>query len=397
VSHPSISSADGGRSTRPYQPQTMKLRPKSKLSEHFDAIEDPRIERTKRHKLIDILSIAILAVICGADSWVGMESFGQAKQNWLKRILELPNGIPSHDTFARVFARLNPEQFQACFLNWVRSLVRLSAGEVVAIDGKTLRQSSDLADGKAAIHMVSAWASANRLVLGQRKVDAKSNEITAIPQLIKVLELTGCIVTIDAMGCQKQIAHQIIERQADYVLALKNNQGNLFTDVQQIFAHAQSRNFAGIEHSFDQTIDKGHGRIEIRRCWTMGLVEFLTDAQQWTNFASIGMIQAERRLHGKVEYETRYYISSLSSNAARLSQAVRSHWLVENALHWVLDLAFVEDACRVRKDFAPENLAVVRHIALNLLSQETSLKLGVKNKRLRAGWDEDYLLKILFA
>lgn len=373
----------------------MKLKPKGKLSDHFGEIDDPRIERTKRHKLIDILTIAILAVICGADSWVGMESFGQAKQSWLNRILELPNGIPSHDTFARVFARLNPEQFQACFLTWVRSLVRLSDGEVIAIDGKTLRQSYDPADDKAAIHMVSAWATANRLVLGQRKVDTKSNEITAIPLLIKVLELEGCIVTIDAMGCQKQIAKQIIERNADYVLALKDNQGNLFADVQQIFAHAQSCNFADIEHSFVQTVEKGHGRVEIRRCWTLGQVEYLVDAEKWEQFASIGMIQAERRLQGRIERETRYYISSLTSDAARLSQAVRSHWLVENALHWVLDLAFVEDTCRVRKDCAPENLAVVRHIALNLLSQETSLKLGVKNKRLRAGWDEDYLLKIL--
>lgn len=294
-----------------------------------------------------------------------------------------------------MFARLNPEQFQSCFLNWVRSLVRLSAGEVVAIDGKTLRQSYDSTDDKAAIHMVSAWATANRLVLGQCKVDAKSNEITAIPQLLKLLEVEGCIVTIDAMGCQKQIARLIIERNADYVLALKENQGNLFLDVQQIFAHAQSLKFVGIDHTFHQTIDKGHGRVEIRRCWTMDQVEFLVDADKWINFSSIGMIQAERRINGKVEQETRYYISSLSSDAVRLSQAVRSHWLVENALHWVLDLVFLEDACRVRKDYAPENLAVIRHIALNLLSQETTLKVGIKNKRLRAGWDEDYLLKVL--
>ncbi len=214
---------------------------------------------------------------------------------------------------------------------------------MVAIDGKTLRQSYHPAGDKAAIHMVSAWASANRLVLGQRKVDAKSNEMTAIAQLIKRLELEGCIVTIDAIGCQKQIAKQIIERNADYVLALKDNQGNLFADVQQIFAHAQSRNFADIEHTFDQTVDKGHGRVEIRRCWTMGQVEYLVDADKWEKFTSIGMIQAERRLQGKVERETRYYISSLTSDAARLSQALRSHWFVENALHWVLDLAFVED------------------------------------------------------
>lgn len=342
-----------------------------------------------------ILTIAILAVICGADSWVGMESFGQAKFKWLKRLLSLPNGIPSHDTFARVFARLNPEQLQQSFLNWVRSLVCLSSGEVIAIDGKTLRQSYDASDSKAAIHMVSAWATQNRLVLGQCKVDEKSNEITAIPQLLRMLEVSGCVVTIDAMGTQKQIAKQIVERDADYVLALKANQGNLFEDVQQVFAQAEAVNFAGVEHDFDQTLDKGHGRVEIRRCWTMGQVEFLLDAQKWMKFTSIAMIQAERRFDGRVERETRYYISSLASDAHRLAKAVRSHWQVENSLHWVLDLAFLEDACRIRKDHAPQNLAVVRHIALNLLTQETTATLGVKNKRLRAGWDEDYLLKVL--
>jgi predicted transposase YbfD/YdcC len=373
----------------------MKLKPKYKLVEHLSEIDDPRIERSKRHKLIDILTIAILGVICGADSWVAMENFGQAKFKWLKRILELPNGIPSHDTFARVFARLNPQQLQQSFLEWVRSLVHLSGGQVIAIDGKTLRQSYDSADGKGAIHMVSAWASHNRLVLGQCKVDDKSNEITAIPQLLKVLEVSGCIITIDAMGCQKQIAKLIVERGADYVLALKDNQGNLFEDVQQIFAQAQALKFVGIEHDFHQTLDKGHGRVEIRRCWTMGQVEFLIDADKWVKFTSIGMIQAERRINGKIERETRYYISSLTSDAHRLSKAVRSHWLVENSLHWVLDLAFLEDACRIRKDYAPENLALVRHVALNLLNQDTTLKIGIKNKRLRAGWDEDYLLKVL--
>jgi predicted transposase YbfD/YdcC len=379
----------------PHQRLTMKLKPKTKLVEHFSELEDPRIERTKRHKLIDIVTITLLGVICGADSWVAIESFGQAKLKWLKRILELPNGIPSHDTIARLFARLNPEQLQQCFMEWVRSLVRLSNGEVIAIDGKTLRQSYNRADGKGAIHMVSAWATQNRLVLGQRKVDEKSNEITAIPQLLRTLEVKGCIVTIDAMGTQTAIAQLIVEREGDYVLALKDNQGNLFEDVQQIFVQAQASDFAGIEHDFEQTVDKGHGRIEIRRCWTMGQVEFLMNAQKWAKFTSIAMVQSERRVNGKIEHETRYYISSLTSDARRLAQAVRSHWQVENSLHWVLDLAFLEDTCRIRKDHAPQNLAVVRHIALNLLTQETTAKLGIKNKRLRAGWDEDYLLKVL--
>jgi predicted transposase YbfD/YdcC len=235
----------------------MKLRPKYKLVEHFAEIDDPRIERTKRHKLIDILTIAILAVICGAEGWTDIESFGKAKQKWLSSILELPNGIPSHDTFSRVFARLNPEQLQECFLNWVRGIAEISEGEVIAIDGKTLRQSYDNAEGKGAIQMVSAWATANRLVLGQCKVESKSNEITAIPKLLKMLEVKGCIVTIDAMGTQTKIAQQIVERGGDYVLALKGNQGNLCEDVEQLFAHAQAMNFVGIEHDFHQTLDKG--------------------------------------------------------------------------------------------------------------------------------------------
>jgi len=373
----------------------MKLKPKLSLADHFDCIEDPRIERTKEHLLIDILTIAILAVICGADGWVGMETYGKAKYKWLKTFLALPNGIPSHDTFARVFARLDPEQLQACFLNWVRSVSRLTEGEVIAIDGKTVRRSYDEGKAKGAIHMVSAWASQNRLVLGQRKVDDKSNEITAIPELLKVLDLNGCIVSIDAMGTQKAIAQQITVQGGDYVLALKGNQGNLFEDVQQLFKWAHLQGFRDIEHDFYETLDAGHGRIEKRRCWTLGQVEGLIDAEQWAQLASITMVESLRQCEGKTSREVRYYISSLPPDAQRLAASIRTHWSIENPLHWVLDVAFREDECRIRSGHAPENFAILRHLAVSALNQESTAKVGIKNKRLRAGWDNDYLLKVL--
>ena len=373
----------------------MKLKPKITIAEHFEAVEDPRIERSKEHLLIDILTIAILAVICGADGWVGIETYGKAKHKWLATFLALPNGIPSHDTFSRVFARLNPEQLQECFLSWVRSVSRISKGEVIAIDGKTARHSYDAGQNQGAIHMVSAWASQNRLVLAQRKVDDKSNEITAIPELLKVLDLHGCIVTIDAMGTQKHIAEQIIEQGGDYVLALKGNQGNLFEDVQQIFEWAQSQAFKDIEHDFYERIEAGHGRIEKRRCWSLGHVEWLVDADKWAQFNSIAMVESIRRCDGQTTREVRYYISSLAADAQRLAEASRTHWSIENPLHWVLDVAFHEDECRIRSGHAPENFTLLRHLALSALNQEKTAKIGVKNKRLRAGWDDDYLLKVL--
>jgi predicted transposase YbfD/YdcC len=286
------------------------------LLEHFATLDDPRIERTKEHLLLDIVGITICAVICGADSWVDIENYGNAKIDWLNQFLALPNGIPSHDTFARVFARLDPAQFEQCFLNWIEAVSQLSNGQIIAVDGKTLRHSYDRGGAKGAIHMVSAWACQNRLVLGQVKVDDKSNEITAIPQLLRVLALEGCIVTIDAMGCQKNIAKLITDQGADYVLALKANQGNLFEDVVQLFDDAHKVNFKEIEHDFYQTTSAGHGRVEIRRHWTMGAVEHLIDAEQWQGFASIGMVQSERRLNGQRAIETRYYILSLSSHAS---------------------------------------------------------------------------------
>ncbi len=327
--------------------------------------------------------VAILAVICpkgyrfayGADGWVGIETYGKAKYQWLKKFLALPNGIPSHDTFARVFARLNPEQLQESFLSWVRAVSKVSEGEVIAIDGKTVRRSYDQGKNKGAIHMVSAWASQNRLVLGQRKVNDKSNEITAIPELLKVLDINGCIVTIDAMGTQKKIAKQIIAQGGDYVLALKGNQGNLFEDVQQIFEQAQAQDFQGLEHDFHQTIDGVHGRIEKRRCWALGQVEYLIDSQHWSQFTSIVMVESERQCEGQTSREVRYYISSLSPDAQKLAESIRSHWMIEkrcdpgrvprprecaprDPLHWVLDVAFREDECRIRTGHAPENFAI---------------------------------------
>lgn len=375
----------------------MKLKPKVTITDHFACLEDPRMERTQQHQLVDIVTIAICAVICGADGWVAIETYGKAKYKWLKRFLALPNGIPAHDTFARVFARLDPEQFQQCFLNWMKSISQLTQGEVIAIDGKTLRHSYDTGADKGAIHMVSAWASSNRLVLGQRKVSDKSNEITAIPELLKVLELSGCIVTIDAMGCQKEIAKLIIEQGADYSLALKGNQGNLHEDVLQLFEQARGIEFQGIEHSFYQTLDSAHGRIEIRRYWTMSNVEFLVDSAKWLGLKSIGMVELTRRIGGETSQETRYYLNSYESDAKLFARSVRSHWGVENSLHWVLDVAFREDECRIRKDNAPQNFAVLRHMAVNLLGREKTSKLGVKNKRFQAALDNNYLAQVLAA
>lgn len=369
----------------------------ARILTHFAALEDPRDERGKDHLLIDIIAIAICAVICGAESWVDIELYGQSKQAWFSTFLKLPNGIPSHDTFARVFARLDPEAMQQCFVSWISAISTLSEGEVVAIDGKKVRHSYDSANGKGAIHMVSAWASANRLVLGQQKVDEKSNEITAIPMLLQVLAIEGCIVTIDAMGTQKEIATTIIDQGADYVLALKGNQGGLFEDVQWLFEQAQAVQFQNIAHDFVQTIDKGHGRIEIRRCWTLAEAEldYLVQKPQWKGLKTVVMLQRERKIEGKMSSETHYYISSLDSDAAKLLAAIRAHWTVENQLHWVLDVAFDEDACRIRTDYAPQNFSLLRHIALNLLGQDKTTKAGMAAKQKKAGWNDAYLLKLL--
>ena len=378
----------------------MPKKPLEAIEEQFSKVTDPRKDRTKDHKLIDIIVIAICAVICGAEGWTDIENFGNSKLPWLKTFLELPNGIPSHDTFGRVFSMLDAQQFQLAFYEWVLAVNEIVQGQIINIDGKRLAGSEDKFLGKRAIYMVSAWAEENELVLGQRKVNEKSNEITAIPELLKILAISGCIVTIDAIGTQTHIAQTIVEAQADYVLSVKENQGHLFEDISVLFAVDQAHDFKYATLAHHQEVNKGHGRIEIRECWCTSdpaYLNLIRDRANWTALQSIAMIVSTRIVAGKQTKKVRYYISSLPSNPKQLLHTVRRHWAIENELHWVLDVALKEDHSRVRKDQAPENLAVLRHIALNLLKQEKTAKGGIHAKQLQAAWKEDYLLKVLSA
>lgn len=357
------------------------------LGFHLSFITDPRMERTQAHSFSDILMIGVCALLSGAEGFVEFERFGKAKREWLSTFLKLPNGIPSHDTFGRVFALLDPRQFSECFTKWTGGLRKSFKQEIVAIDGKTLRRSHDRAKGCAPIHMVSAWARENGMVLGQCKVDSKSNEITVIPELLRALDLAGCIVTIDAMGCQKQIAKDICTAQADYVLALKGNQPTLHGEVESFLEDVEANDFADVPHDFVETIEKGHGRRDTRRYWICGETQWLTSHSQWENLRSIGMVESTREIEGKLTTERRFYICSIAPDAKTFARAVRGHWAIENSLHWSLDVSLNEDQCRVRVGHAAENFAILRHLALNILKADTTIKVGIKAKQKCAGWE----------
>ncbi len=361
----------------------------------FENLTDPRLERSKRHSLLDILILAVCATLGNANGWVDIERFGKAKLSFFHTFLELPNGIPSHDTFGRVFARLDPAALMACIQEWLDALGGVVAGDVVAIDGKTLRGSFDKAAGKNPLHMVSAWAAEARLTLGQIAVDAKSNEITAIPLLLELLDIKDCIVTIDAMGCQKDIAQAIRAREADYVLAVKDNQPNLHHAVHQAFiAHADD-DFSDPTLKRIKTVERSHGRDETREYFIVEAPAALVDGGQWTDVRSIGMVCRTRIVNGVESDEIVYYVSSLPPKVKQFAKAVRGHWGIENRLHWSLDVTFAEDQSRARKDHSPLNLGMLRRLVLSMLQRDTSIKDSLRGKRLRAGWDEEVLLTIL--
>lgn len=368
------------------------------LIDCFTTLSDPRVERTRRHLLIDILVIGFCAILAGGDGFNDMEEFGKAKEAWLKTFLSLPNGIPTHDTFNRVFQALDPQAFLECFIKWTEGLRTAVAGEIVAIDGKALRRSINRSNGKSLCHVVSAWATENGLALGQIKVDEKSNEITAIPGLVRSLKLSGCIVTIDAMGCQKKIAREIVEANADYVLSLKGNQKTVHEEVKSFMGNLadqwQKAPQSVKEVSYHETVEKDHGRIETRRFWQSDNVEWFTDLKEWENLRSFGMIESTRDVKGETTSERRYFLSSLPLDVKQFAKATRNHWGVENSLHWVLDVVFNEDQSRVRTGFAAQNLAALRRMAINALKREPS-KRSMRLKIKRAGWDNDYLLAIL--
>jgi len=382
----------------------MQKHPTLGLVEHFKDLTDPRINRTKDHALVDVLVIAVCTLVCGGEGFNDMEDFGKAKVEWFKTFLTLTHGIPSHDTFNRVFAALDPKGFLECFLRWTQSLRQAIPGEIVAVDGKALRRALNKKENLK--YVVSAWAESNSLVLGQLKVTDKSNEITAVPELLRVLELSGCIVTLDAMGCQKKIAREIMEADADYVLALKGNQETVHEEVKSFLdatiVEAQTQRPPGAvvpaavaKLAQVETVEKDHGRIETRHYYQSDQLDWFADRHKWEGLKSVGVVESTRDIEGVKTVERRYYLSSLPLNVELFARAVRSHWGVENKLHWVMDVCFNEDQSRARTGYAAENLATLRRLALNMLKKETTKKRGIKGKQLNASWDHAYLLKLL--
>ena len=368
------------------------------LITHFSTITDKRKPNGIRHKLIDIIVLTICGVICGADDWVMIEYFGNAKREWFETFLELPHGIPSHDTFGKVFALINPHEFQASFFDWVGEIAEITSGQLIAIDGKTVRRSHDRTKGKKPIHLVSAWASRNGIVLGQVKVDDKSNEITAIPELLKMLDFHGCIISIDAIGTQKEIVSTILEQGGDYLLAVKQNQGALFDQIEFTYSVDRDNEFKDAPYDYAKKVNKAHGRIETRECWVTSDPEYLNFIDpdgSWQKLRSLVIIKATREKEGETSSQIRYFISSVEGGATGMMHFVRQHWEVENKLHWSLDMSFREDDSRVRIGHAPENLALIRKMALNLLRLNKSKKCGAKTKRMLCAVDTNFLLEIL--
>ena len=362
--------------------------------DHFEDLPDPRMERHKLHSLESVLFISVCAVICGATSFVDMEDFGNAKLDWFSERLDMPNGVPSHDTFQRVFSLINPVQFEKCFIGWTEAIREAAHGDIIAFDGKTLRRSFDNATGMGAIHVLNAWSSANDFCIGQMKVDGKSNEITAMPKLIELMDIRGCVVTADALNCQKEIACKIVESGGDYVLAVKANQRSLHDDIKLFFEDAISEGFE-VPYGAYESDDWGHGRTENRKCWSVrveGLDWF--KHSEWMGLENIVCVQSTRRTRDSESMERRYFIASFD-DTAKIARSVRHHWHVENKLHWVLDVDFDEDSCRARTDHEPENFALIRQIAHNLIRQESSKKVSIRRKINKAGWDNDFLARIV--
>lgn len=362
--------------------------------EHFSSMKDPRVSRTRRHNLIDIVVIAVCAILCGADSWTEIALFGRCKRDWFKTFLTLPNGIPSHDTFGRVFALLDAEVFEQSFEAWITSIALLTGGEIVAVDGKTVRRSHKNKDGMSALHLVSAFAVKNGLSLGERKIDTKSNELKAIPKLLNLLNISGCTITIDAAGCYKEVVKNILNNGANYVIAVKKNQPRLFKQIGELFE--KSTHIPSYDRAQEE--DHSHGRHTVRVCEVISTIDsmgMITCAEEW-GVASVVKILNTRKTKTRVTTETRFYISSLSPVCAKeMLNIIRAHWGIENSLHWILDMAYREDESRIRTGYAQQNFALMRKITLNLLKQETTIKVGIKGKRLNAGWDTSYLLEVL--